>query len=214
MGHRAYIIKLNGNNTEALYSHWGANFLKESLQEPLKKEAEYWKKGQFNKKVNAKDYFLKKLNELIKYETEEKNEKWEKVRNLSRFLDLTMIDIEIWVILNNNNNKNNIYVILPFISLELNGAVIFKVSESAYFNYHTTKAYERYNSLILIWEYSNNDITEKQIIKMITSHFWKGALQHHGALTLVWHYIPKITLEQILNNVPFSVNHLVPILMP
>jgi len=209
MGHRAYIIKLNGNNTEALYSHWGANYLKKSLEKPLKRQMQYMKKGIFDKKVDAKQYFIRRLNKLIKYETEENKEKWETIKNIDKFLNLTMIDIETWVILNNSN----IYVILPFISLELSGGIILKVTQDSYFNYWILKTYESFESTILIWSYSTNTITKEQIKKMLTSAFWKKYGTKHSNVVLVWEKIPFDVLNAIKKNVPFSVNHLVPILL-
>jgi len=158
MGERMYIVKKSDWGWERLYSHWGAGivkrFIKERfkvsrdkryahLNEGYKKLAELGEEY-FNIRFEGIRCFRELINELINYETEKRNEEWDRMDKLEIRLDA--IDIEMWII----DNGKDLYFILAFISNEINGGVISKIFDDAYEDYKTLYIYEKYDNYIRI----------------------------------------------------------------
>ena len=105
MGERAYIIRKDNGTWKAAYSHWGAGYLYAKMEEMIKEFYDLvWesykdkKAGQELTKFDAFGRLEDSINELWKYETEEKGGEVKEIEKPSEFIDWSDIIIEAWVV--------------------------------------------------------------------------------------------------------------------
>ncbi len=149
MGARAYILCLENGRWKVLYSHWGANAIKDHI-------------------VEGKGAFKEFLEELIKKELQ-KGEKWEEIESPREFIDLSAIDIEAWVI----DTRKKIYIVFPFKNLEIYGAIVAEITNS-YEDLATLHIYEKFNSYMDVISTGINELIDSETAKKIAiHHFFK-----------------------------------------
>ena len=105
MGERAYIIRKDNGTWKVVYSHWGAVYLYDKMEEIIK---EFYNLVRKSYKDNRAEQELMKfdafgrledfINEMWKYETEEKHREVKEVEKPSKFIDWSDIIIEAWVV--------------------------------------------------------------------------------------------------------------------
>ena len=105
MGERAYIIRKENGTWKAVYSHWGAGYLHDKIEEMIKEFYDLvWKSYKDEKakqelmKFDAFGRLEDLINELWKYETEEKHEEVREIEKPSEFIDWSDIIIEAWAV--------------------------------------------------------------------------------------------------------------------
>ena len=100
MGERAYIIKREGEEWKAIYSHWGAGALDRVLRQIIQKwnnNATRALKGKIVEEIDVFNEIENAINELWNYEVE-KGEEITPIKKPSDFISWDDIIIEAWVI--------------------------------------------------------------------------------------------------------------------
>ena len=105
MGERAYIIRKDNGTWKVVYSHWGAVYLYDKMEEIIKEfynlVRKSYKDNRAEQELTNFDAFGKLeavINEIWGYETEEKHREVKEVEKPSKFIDWSDIIIEAWVV--------------------------------------------------------------------------------------------------------------------
>ena len=105
MGERAYIIRKDNGTWKVVYSHWGAVYLYDKMEEIIKEFYNLIRKSYKDNRAEQElmnfDAFGKLeavINEIWGYETEEKHREVKEVEKPSKFIDWSDIIIEAWVV--------------------------------------------------------------------------------------------------------------------
>ena len=105
MGERAYIIRKDNGTWKVVYSHWGAVYLYDKMEEIIKEFYNLVRKSYKDNRAEQElmnfDAFGKLeavINEIWGYETEEKHREVKEVEKPSKFIDWSDIIIEAWVV--------------------------------------------------------------------------------------------------------------------
>jgi len=148
---------------QALYSHWGADYLRGHIEETAD-----------IKDVDAKEELRKFLEELD-YEFTEK------IRSPSKFIDLSLISIEIWLI-DHNNKQGNMYIVLPFIDCKIYGAIVAEISRDPSTNLDTLELHKKYNNYVnIVSSGLDAKVIDKETIRKVAlEHFLAEGDYHSG----------------------------------
>lgn len=183
MGARMYYIKREENGWKRLYSHWGADYIKDHIKQAFQR-----------KEINAIEEMRNFLKDLENHEIEYKNEQWEEFNSdLKEIIDLEAIDIELYII----DTGDSIFIVLPFIS-SIHGCIIAKIYSDAYENYKTLWIYREFQSYIKVIEQGvkTKKISEETAKKIAKSFFMDWVYEPSKFRYLVFE---KHELQEILN---------------
>lgn len=171
MGERAYFIERVGSEWKAIYSHWGAGdlfrWLEDDFREALERANEKGKidRGEY---MGAVERFKTFYKHSIDYELD-KGETWEKVEDLSEFIDLTDITTEAYII----NNDGEFYIILVFVNQRIHGGIISRVFDDAHENWKTRWIFEYFKNVTKFFDKSFKELNDSKIKTEIKSDFHK-----------------------------------------
>jgi len=130
MGERAYIIKREGDEWTAVYSHWGSAALHRGIDELIQRYCENAKKLLTNggyEEINVFEELKKVIEEIRTYEITEKNEEIHRIKEPSKFIDWTDIIIESWIII----DEGFISIYEPVILMGANCGVLLMIEKPA-----------------------------------------------------------------------------------
>ena len=105
MGERAYIIRKDNGTWKVVYSHWGAVYLYDKMEEIIKEFYNLVRKSYKDNRAEQElmnfDAFGKLeavINEMWEYETKENHREVKEVEKPSKFINWSDIIIEAWVV--------------------------------------------------------------------------------------------------------------------
>ena len=189
MGERAYIIRKENGKFRALYSHWGAGYIQKWLENDFKERI----KDQINTDAlkGAKERFRQFINEVVNLEIEHKKEEWVEIKDIYGFVDITDIIIEAYVI----DNGKNFYVVLPFISNRIHGAIVSKIFDYAYENFKTKWLFEEFKAIARFYDVAFKDIEDTRIKEEIKGYFHKQYFEPRLERWLKIDRIDRVTMD-------------------
>jgi len=198
MGARSLIIDkglvIEGEPSEwsYLYSHWGADRIKEWIEERFR---DYRTVDYGEELDNEKSEFMGFISDLVARE-KDKGETWESASNLKDLVRLDNIQFEAYVII---NGLDNTWLVLPFIAQSLHGGIIAKIFSSAYENFVTLREHRRAHNYVKVMEEGEGHkvFNQEKIKEVAQNAFYKVAFHPNYERYLRFDHIDRMTIDMM-----------------